>query len=146
MKNIIKFRDIEIKKQKFYQHKEPVSIKDIDINKITVSNKVSFSKKGFKYFISYIDAKIIRPLYIFLPKMTAYRKDFDETNFMCLLIEDDEFLEKNNDIWKKIKDIHKKKFDNKPIYNKKYLKAKIKAYHRKINTNFHNNKIPKEDP
>ena len=45
MKNIIKFRDIKIKKQKFCQHKEHVSIKDIDINKITVPNKVSFSKK-----------------------------------------------------------------------------------------------------
>ena len=75
MINIIKFQDIKIKKQKFYQHKEPVSIKDIDINKITVSNKVSFGKKRFKYLISYIYAKTIRSLYIFLPKMTAYRKD-----------------------------------------------------------------------
>ena len=32
------------------------------------------------------------------------------------------------------------------MYNKKYLKAKIKPYNEKINTNFHNNKIPKEDP
>ena len=59
--------------------------------------------------------------------MAAYRKDFDETNFLCLLIEDDELLEKCNDIWEKVKDNHKKEFDNKPIYNKKYLKAKIKA-------------------
>ena len=29
-------------KQKFYQHKRPISIKNIDINKIVVSNKVSF--------------------------------------------------------------------------------------------------------
>ena len=75
MINIIKFQDIKIKKQKFYQHKEPVSIKDIDINKITVSNKVSFGKKRFKYLISYIYAKTIWSLYIFLLKMTAYRKD-----------------------------------------------------------------------
>ena len=52
--------------------------KNIDINKIVVSNKVSFGKKGFKYFIGYKDAKI-RPLCIFLPKMSAYRRDFDET-------------------------------------------------------------------
>ena len=30
------------------------------------------------------------------------------------------------------------------MYNEKYLKAKVKSY-GKINTNFHNNKIPKED-
>ena len=32
----------EIEQQKFYQHKRPISIKDIDINKTAVSNKVYF--------------------------------------------------------------------------------------------------------
>ena len=31
------------------------------------------------------------------------------------------------------------------VYNKKYLKARIKSYNGKVNTNFHNHKIPKED-
>ena len=35
MEEIIKFGDIEIQKQNLYQHKEPISIKNIDINKIT---------------------------------------------------------------------------------------------------------------
>ena len=56
-KTIIKFGDIEIQKQKFHQHKRPISIKDVDINKIVVSNKVFFGKKGFKYFIGYKDTK-----------------------------------------------------------------------------------------
>ena len=51
-KTIIKFGDIEIEKQKFHQHKKPISIKDIDINKIIISNKVSFGKKGFNINIS----------------------------------------------------------------------------------------------
>ena len=46
-KTIIKFGDVAIQKQKFHQHKRPVSMKNIDINKIVVS-KVSFGKKGFK--------------------------------------------------------------------------------------------------
>ena len=49
----------------------------MDINKIVVSNKVSFCKKDFKNFIGYKDDKNIRPLCTFLPKMSAYRKDFD---------------------------------------------------------------------
>ena len=57
----------------------------------------------------------------------------------------DELLEKCNDIWEKVKYSLKKEFDSEPVYNKKYLKAKIKPYNEKINTNFHNNKIPKED-
>ena len=56
-KTVIKFVDIEIGKQKFHQYKRPFSIKNIDFNKIVVSNKVSFGKKGFKYFIGYKDAK-----------------------------------------------------------------------------------------
>ena len=43
-KTIIKFDDIEIEKQKFHQHKRPISIKNIDINKIIVSNTFSFGK------------------------------------------------------------------------------------------------------
>ena len=51
---------------------------------------------------------------------------------------------KYNEIWEKVKNSLKKEFDSKQVYNEKYLKAKIKSYNGKINTNFHNNKIPKE--
>ena len=93
-KTLIKSGDIEIEKQKFHQHKIPISIKNIDVNKIVVSNKVSFDKKGFKYFTDYSDVKKISPLCIFLPKMSAYRGDFDETKYMSLSIQDDELLKK----------------------------------------------------
>ena len=78
-KTIIKFRDIEIQKQKFYQ---PISIKNVHIDKIVVPNKVPFGKKGFKYFTGYKDAKINKTLCIFLPKMAWYRKNFDETKYI----------------------------------------------------------------
>ena len=100
-------------------------------------------KKGFKYFICYKDAKKIKPLCIFLPKMTEYRKDFDETKYIYFLIKDDELLEQYNEIWEKLKNSLKKELGSNPIYNEKYLKAKIKSYNGKINANFHNNKIPK---
>ena len=44
----------------------------------------------------------------------------------------------------KVKNSIKKEFNSEPVHNKKCLKAKIKSYNAKINTNFHNNKIPKE--
>ena len=59
------------------------------INKILVSNEVSFGKKGFKYFISYKDAKKIRPVCIFLIKVSAYRRYFDETKYVSFFIKDD---------------------------------------------------------
>ena len=86
-----------------------------------------------------------RPFSVFLPKMSAYRKDFGETKYISFLIPDDELLEKYNEIWEKVKDSLKREFGSKPVYNKKDLKAKIKSYNGKINTNFHNNKIPKKD-
>ena len=44
-------------KNKFCQDKSPISINNKDISKIVVSKKVSFSKKGFKYFVGYKDGK-----------------------------------------------------------------------------------------
>ena len=41
----INFGDIEIQKQKFLQHKGRISIKNIDINKVVLTNMVSFGKK-----------------------------------------------------------------------------------------------------
>ena len=41
-----------MKKQKFHQHKSPISINNININKILVSNRVFFGKNDFKYFVS----------------------------------------------------------------------------------------------
>ena len=37
-KTIIKFDNIKIPKQKLHQHKRPISIKNVDIDKIVVSN------------------------------------------------------------------------------------------------------------
>ena len=60
-KTITKFGDNEIKKEKFHEHKGPISIKNMETNIIIVSNRVSFGKKGFKCFIGYKDAKKMRP-------------------------------------------------------------------------------------
>ena len=97
----------------------------MDIDKIVVSNKTSFAKKGFKYFIGQKDTKKNKRLFIFLPKMNAYGKEFDETKYVS-------FFNKKLRIIKE------------PVYNGKYLEAKVKCYNGKTNTNFHGNKIPKE--
>ena len=112
--------------------------------------RFSLGRKDFKYYIGYKDAKKITPLCIFLPQMGAYRRDFDETksislNYLTILIKDNELLGKYNKIGKKFSNIFKKEFDSKFVYNEKYLKTKIKSCNGKINTKFHNNKMPKED-
>ena len=64
-------------------NKNFTNIKDISIKNIVASNKVSFGRKGFKYFIGYKNAKKIGPL-----KINA-----------SFLIKDEELLEKYNEIW-----------------------------------------------
>ena len=76
--------------------------------------------------------------------MSAYRRDFDETQYMSFFITDAELLEKCNEIWKIVENGIRKEFDSEPVYNEKYVKAKIKSNNGKINTNFHNKKIPRE--
>ena len=78
------------------------------------------------------------------PEISAYRKRFDETKYMSFLIKDDDVLEKYNEILENVKNIIKREFDSEPVYNEKNLKAKVKSYNGEINTNVHNNKIPKE--
>ena len=64
-KTIIKFGDIEVQK-KILQHKEPISIKNIDINKIVVSNRSLLAK-----VLSKTQRKDIK---IFLKKKTKSEK------------------------------------------------------------------------
>ena len=40
---------------------------------------------------------------------------------------------------------YQKELDREALYNEQYLKAKIKSYNGKVNTNFHYNEIPKKD-
>ena len=86
--------------------------------------------------------KKFRPLCIFLPNMSACRRDLHETKFMSSLIKDDDLLEKFNEIWEKVKNSIKKEIDNEPFCHEKYLKTKIISYNGKTNTSFHNNKMP----
>ena len=50
-KKIIKFDDTEIEEHEFHQSKSPILIKDVDINKTLVSNKLPFGKEDFIYFL-----------------------------------------------------------------------------------------------
>ena len=59
-----------------------------------------------------------------LPKVSKYRKNYNETKYMSFLKKDGELLEKYNKIWDKVSHIIKKKIDSEPVYNEKYLTAK----------------------
>ena len=64
-----------------------------------------------------------------------------ETKWMYFLIGDDELFKKY--IWNDVSNSIKEEFDSEPIYNKKFLKTKIKSYGDEA-THFHDKEIPKE--
>ena len=71
------FNDKKNKKSDFYKNKKIAKIHDINVNKILVSKKESYStKNSFRYFIGRNDNDVIRPLFIRLPQMTGYAKKF----------------------------------------------------------------------
>ena len=116
-KEVLTFGDIEIEKNKFYHYKTSVHLRDVDFDKVLVSNKIFFSEKSYKYYSSclYNDHKV-RPMHKMLLKTSAYVKTYDEeTKWMYFLIEDDDFLEKYNAIWDKAVADITKEFDNETV-------------------------------
>ena len=59
---------------------------------------------------------------------------------MYFLIEDDDLLEKYNIIWDNVSADIKKEFDSEPVYNKNYLKTKIKSHGDEV-TDFYDKKF-----
>ena len=87
----------------------------------------------------------VKPLNIILPKRSTYVKSYDgQTKWVYFFIEDDDLLKKYNTIWNKVSADIAKEFNSKPVYNKEFLKAKIKSHGNEV-TDFYNKKVPKED-
>ena len=76
-----------------------------------------------------------------LPKASADVKRYNgQTKWMYFLTEHDDLLEKYNTIWDKVNANIKKEFDIEPVYNKQFLKTKIKSLCDEV-TDFHDKKI-----
>ena len=64
---------------------------------------------------------------------------------MSYLNKDDEVWEKYEQIWNVIKNRLNIKFHSKPVYDKTYLKEKVREFNGVIKTNFLGNDMPKEN-
>ena len=137
-----------VNKKEFHKSKEPVDLMSVIVDQITVSDKLKHNKEGFKYFIGYQEGGIVKPLCIILPQMSGsgYIKYFrNGGKNMSFLIKDDEVWEKYKQIWDVIKNKLGIKFHSKPIYDQKYLKAKVREFDGVIKRNFLGNDMPKEN-
>ena len=104
--NKLNFGDIEVSKKEFYNNKKAINLREVDINKIVVSNKVKGNNETSKYFIGYVDdIDVVTPLCIILPQMSGYIKCFEGGGKnMSFTIEDDSVHIKYYQIWNKIRE------------------------------------------
>ena len=79
--------------------------------------------------------------------MIGYVKHFDSNKTMSFKVNDNRLIKKYTKIWEKVSILMNIEFHGDPVYgdNDKYIKAKIKSYENKLNTNFQGKKIPKEN-
>ena len=77
--------------------------------------------------------------------MSGYIKYFENGGkSMSFVIKDDDVLDKYNEVWDKIKNTLSIKFHSMPVYDKKYIKAKVREFNCVIKTNFLGDEILKE--
>ena len=74
---------LKLKNTKFHQYNSSILIHDIDINEIVVSNKFTFAKQDFKYFICHKNNKI--HLYTYSFQKWVYIKDTLIRLNVCIL-------------------------------------------------------------
>ena len=103
-------------KSAFHKKTASININEIGINRIVLFDITSYGNKGsLKRYIEYR-----------LPQLTGYAKYFnDENKVINFLAADKKLLKKYNEKWDKIKSLFKKRFDKKPVYNNKYITAKL---------------------
>ena len=140
----LNFNNIKVNKKEF--HKSKQALDSVDTGKIVVSDKFKHSEEGFKYFIDYQEDEIVKPLCLILSQMNSYIKYFENGGKnMSFLIKNDEVWQKYADIWDVIKNKLNIKFHSQPIYENKYLKAKVREFNGNIKVNFLGNNVPKEN-
>ena len=89
------------------------------------------------------------PIYIMLPQMIGYVKCFDSNKTMSFKTGAYNLFKKYPEIWEKESNLLNIEFDSEPVYgdnnNDKYIKTKTKMYEDKVNANFQDKELPKEN-
>ena len=64
---------------------------------------------------------------------------------MSIVIKNGDALDQYNEIWDQIRDTLSMKFNSMPVYDEKYIKAKVREFNVMIKINFLTDKVPKEN-
>ena len=129
--------NIRVNKKEIHKSKGPIDLMSVIVDQIAVSDKFKHKNEGFSYFIGYQEGGIVKPLCVILPQMGGYIKCFENGGKnRSFLIKDHEVQEKFEIIWDVIKNKVSIKFHREPVYDKAYIKAKVREFDGVIKTNF----------
>ena len=79
----LKLDNIVVNKKESHKSKQPINLDLVNISQIVISDKFKHSDDGFKYFIDYKEDDIVKPLCIILPRVSGYRKCFENGQETC---------------------------------------------------------------
>ena len=113
----INFNDNKIRKSYFYKNKKIYNIEEINTNKMLVSKKEAYgTNNSFKYFIGYNHNDVIRPLFVKLPQITRFARNFNENKTLSFRVNNKQLLKNYDEIWKKIEELMNTNFESRPVY------------------------------
>ena len=141
----IKFGDATMDKKEFYSSKHNLSLKDVQLDKIVISNKWKINESTCKYFVGYCKDGLIRPLCVIKPQMNGYITYFsDGGKNMSFIGDDKDVYDKYRAIWNKIGKLLKLKFSANAIRDDKCACCKLKIFGGVVGTTFSDDAVPIE--
>ena len=112
-----------------HKSKESIDLFSVKVDQIIVPDKFKHNNKSFKHFIGYQKGEIVKPLCIIFRQMSGYIKYFENSGKnMSFLIKDDKVWDKFDKIWDVIKIKLGINFHSEPVYEYRYLKAKVREF------------------
>ena len=93
---MLRFGETKVTKERFYAAIKPVKIWDVNAGNVVISKLIE-AKTNSEYLIGCLD-RVIRPLFIIMPKISGYFKAFkvnDNKKLISLRIVDEKLPEKD---------------------------------------------------
>ena len=116
----LNFNNVRVSKKEFHKSKQPINLDLIKVDQIVISDKFKQSDDCFRYFFSYKEDGIVKPLCIILPQMNGYIKYLESSGKnMSFVVKNDDVSDIYNEIWDKIKNTLNITFHSMLLYDEK---------------------------
>ena len=146
---MFKFGQKELTAIDFYGQRQITDIFTIDVNKVVVSDKVSYNNgKNYRYIVGYQVYEALIPLFIKTPKNIFSHgvSQYDKTSAYIMsfnVSKAKEWVSQYKKIWNEVESQLFEKLSTEPIKGEgKYVHGKLKIWKEHIKTKFQGQDVP----